>query len=72
MVCNVFTYFTESFSLNNSKTTECMVIKLCMRQSYQKCHNFDSKVNGEIPMWLRHKVTEIFAKNHSIKLVNAL
>ena len=34
---SVFTYFTESFSLDSSKTIERMVIKLCMRQSYQNC-----------------------------------
>ncbi len=45
---SAFTYFTESFSLNSSKTTECIV------------------------MWLRHTVAKIFAKNHSVKLVNAL
>ena len=67
----MFTYFTELFSLNSSKTTECMVIKLCIRQSYQNCE-VDSKVNGENPMRLRHTVTKIFAKNHSVKLVNAL
>ncbi len=48
---SVFTYFTESFSLDSSKTTERMV---------------------KNPMWLRHTVTKIFAKNHSVKLVNAL
>ena len=30
---SVFTNFTESFSLNSSKTTKHMVIKLRMRQS---------------------------------------
>ena len=37
-----------------------------------KCHNFDSNVNGENPMWIRHTVTKIFAKNYSVKLVNSL
>ncbi len=36
MIYSAFTYFTESFSLNSSKTTERMVIKLCMRQSFAK------------------------------------
>ena len=31
-----------------------------------KCHNFDSKFNRENPMWLRHPVTKIFVKNHSV------
>ena len=35
-------------------------------------HNFDSMSSGEIPMRLRHLVAEIFAKNHSAKIVNEL
>ena len=31
--CSMFTNFTESFSLNSSKTTEHTVIKLCMRHN---------------------------------------
>ena len=34
---SAFTYFTESLSLNSSKTTKHKVIKLCMRQSHQNC-----------------------------------
>ena len=33
-----------------------------------KCHNFDSESNAEPPMWLKHLVAKIFAKNHSTKL----
>ncbi len=33
----MFTDFTESFSLKSSKTAKHMIIKLCMRQSYQNC-----------------------------------
>ena len=60
-------YNSKKFAKSKVKVTE-KVIK-CKKI---KCHNFDSKVNGKNPMWLRHTLTKIFAKNHSVKLVNAL
>ncbi len=39
-----------------------------MRQKIKR-HNFDSKFNGENPIW---PVTKIVAKNHIAKLVNTL
>ncbi len=53
---STFTNFTELFSLDSFKTTERMVIKLCMRQS---C-GYD--------IWLQRYLQ----KKHSVKLVNAL
>ena len=56
----------------NRAESKVKVTKKVIKGKEIKCHNFDPMSSGEIPMRLRHLVVEIFAKNHSAKIVNEL
>ena len=52
--------------------SQVKVTRKVIRCKKIKRHNFDSKINGETPMWLRHLVAKIFPENLCISLVNRL
>ena len=73
IVTNIYaTGLRQVKNSRNSVELKVKVTKKVIKCKKIKCHNFDPMSTGETPMRLRHLVAEIFAKNHSAKIVNEL
>ncbi len=58
--------------LRSNVESQVKVTRKVIKCKKIKCHNFNSKTNGETPIRLQYPVTKIFPENLCISLVNRL
>ncbi len=73
VVANIYSNWPRKAKIVRSNVeSQVKVTRKVIKCKQIKCHNFNSKTNGETPMRLQHPVAKIFPENLCISLVNRL